>query len=139
MSKLNPILESLGSVVEIFAFIVLFIVLPVLIYSCKRIIDRCYLELKRQNHYLQNQTNTLNELNSWMDYFDDKMLKTDITLSKKNNELRRAPTVEKFKPKPEKNPPAEKVITPKKRSPVPDKQDLKNFPSTPASIYKKTI
>ncbi len=124
-------LESLGSVVEIVAFIVIFVVLPALVYSCKKIIDRCYIELKRQNHLLQSQTQTLNELNNWMDYFDDKLIHHDNQPSRKNGELSKITSAEKTK--------QPKAITPEKRSSTPDKQEHPGFPSTPVSIYKKTI
>ena len=126
LTKFVPILESLGSVVEIFAFIVLFVLLPALIFSCYKIIGRCHAELKRQNHLLQSQTQTVNELNNWMQYFDEKINKREKTSPPKRGE-------------PEKVLSAEKVVSPKKRKTFPDKKGQATFPSTPVSIYKKTI
>ncbi len=120
LTKLVPTLESLGSVLEIFAFIALFIVLPALVYSCNKNIRRCYSELKRQNRLLQNQAQNIHELNSWMEYFDNKIIKREKT----------SPT-RKIDP--------EKVASSEKRDSPPKKKDQPGIPATPASIYKKTI
>ena len=120
LTKLVPTLESLGSVVEIFAFIALFILLPALVYSCNKNIRRCYTELKRQNLLLQNQAQNIHELNSWMQYFDDKISKREKTSP-----------ASKIDP--------EKVVSPEKRDSLPKKKDQPGFPATPVSIYKKTI
>jgi len=120
LTKLVPTLESLGSVLEIFAFIALFILLPALAYSCNKNIRRCYSELKRQNRLLQNQAQNIHELNSWMEYFDNKIIKREKT----------SPT-RKIDP--------EKVASSEKRDSPPKKKDQPGIPATPASIYKKTI
>jgi len=131
LTKLIPTLESLGSTMEIIAFIVLFILLPALVYSCKKIIDRCYTELKRQNHLLQSQTQSIRELNIWMQYFDEKIIKREKTSQPQKSDPEKVPSPEKIKPK--------KVISSEKKDSLPKKQGQPSFPSTPTSIYKKTI
>jgi len=123
--------------VEIFAFIVLFILLPALVYSCKKIIDRCYRELKRQNRLLQNQTQSLSELNSWMRYFDEKIIKHEKPSSTMEIDPEEATSSEKIHSTEKIRP--QGVVSPKKQDSIPKKQNQPNFPSTPVSIYKKTI
>ncbi len=81
LTQFVPALENLGGVAEIFAFFVLFILLPALVYSCNKNIRRCYTELKRQNRLLQNQAQNIHELNSWMQYFAPLVEMEDNTLS----------------------------------------------------------
>lgn len=131
LTKLIPTLESLGSAVDIFAFIVLFILLPALVYSCKKIIDGCYTELKRQTRLLQSQTQSISELNIWMQYFDEKIIKREYMSQPKKTAPVKVPSPEKIKLK--------KVISPEKRDSLPKKRSQPGFPSTPVSIYKKTI
>lgn len=131
LTKFTPILESLGSTMEIFAYIVLFVLLPMLVYSCKKNIGRCYIELKHQNNFLQSQTQTIDELNSWMQYFDDKIIKNEQTSSQIKSELDKVPSANKFK--------NEKVASQNKQNPFPDKNDHASIPPTPISLYKKTI
>jgi hypothetical protein len=131
LTKFIPIFQSLGSVMEIVAYIVLFILLPALVYSCKKNIDHCYTELKRQNHLLHSQTQIVSELNIWMQYFDEKMIQRENTPPKKHSEPRILSSVEKNA--------HPKVITPEKREPLPDNQDPAGLRTAPVSIYKKTI
>ncbi len=137
LAKIVPTLESLGSVLAIIAFIALFILLPALVYSCNKNIRRCYRELKRQNRLLQNQAENIHELNSWMHYFDDKIIKREKTSAtgkidpKKVSSSEKIRSTEKIKP--------QKVVSPEKRDSPPLKKDQPRFPDTPVSIYKKTI
>lgn len=116
---------------EIIAYVVLFILLPALVYFCKKSIDHCYTELKRQNHLLHSQTQIVSELNIWMQYFDEKMIQRENTPPKKHSEPRILSSVEKIT--------QPKVITPDKRESLPDNQDPADLRSAPVSIYKKTI
>jgi hypothetical protein len=131
LTKLIPIFQSLGSVMEIVAYVVLFILLPALVYFCKKSIDHCYTELKRQNHLLHSQTQLVSELNIWMQYFDEKMNQQENSSPKTKNEPRILSSVEKIT--------QPKVITPEKRESLPDNQDPADLRSAPVSIYKKTI
>lgn len=137
LTKLVPTLERLGSVVEIFAFIVLFILLPALAYICNKNIRRCYTELKRQNRLLQNQAQNINELNSWMQYFDDKIIKREKTSPTRKIDPEKVAPSENFQSSEKIKP--QKVVSPEKRDSSPKKKDRPRFPVTPVSIYKKTI
>ncbi len=131
LTKLTPVLEGLGSTLEIFAFIALFILLPALVYSCKKNISLCHIELKRQNRILQSQNQTIDELNSWMQYFDEKLIKNEKTSSEIKFELDKIPAADKYK--------NEKVASQKKQNSLSDKNDRASLSPTPISIYKKTI
>jgi hypothetical protein len=128
---LIPVFESMGSVVQTIGYIVLFIVLPALVYSCKSSINKCHAELKRQNHLLHGQARTLNELNFWMQYFDEKMIKRENKSPETNGDLKTSSPVDNIQ--------RTKDIAPKKQEPLPVDQDNDKLDSTPASIYKKTI
>ena len=137
LTKLVPTLESLGSVVEIIAFIVLFILLPALVYICNKNIRRCHTELKRQNRLLQSQTKNIHELNSWMQYFDEKIFKREKTSPTRKIDPEKVASsetiqsTEKIKP--------QKVVSTEKRDSLPEKKDQPRVPATPVSFYKKTI
>ena len=131
LTKLIPVFESLGSVLEIIATIVLFVLLPALVYACKKSIDHCQGELKRQSHLLHSQAQTLSELNIWMQYFDEMMIKRENGSLKTNSEPGKLSSVKNIKPA--------KVIVAEKREPHPDHQVRADIRSTPVSIYKKTI
>jgi len=115
----------------IVAYIVLFILLPALVYSCKKSIDQCHTELKRQKHLLHSQTQTLSELNFWMQYFDEKMIKREKKLPGTNGKSKTSTSVDETQ--------RIKDIAPKKQAPLPVDQDKASFESPPVSIYKKTI
>jgi len=116
---------------EIIAYIVLFVLLPALIYSCKRSIDRCHAELKRQSHLLHSQTETVSDLNIWMQYFDEKMIKRESTSPHTNGGAKTPSSAEKIH--------TTQVHAPEKQESLPDHLDPGSFQSTPVSIYKKTI
>jgi hypothetical protein len=131
LTKLVPIFESLGSVMEIIAYIVLFVLLSALIYSCKRSIDHCHAELKHHSHLLHSQAQTVSELNIWMQYFDEKLIKRESTTPHTNGEPRTPSSVEKTH--------ASQANSPEKQEPRTDHLDPASFQSNPVSIYKKTI
>jgi len=131
LTTLVPVFESLGSVMGIIAYIVLFILLPALVYSCKKSIDQCHTELKHQKHLLHSQTQTLSELNFWMQYFDEKMIKREKKLPGTNGEPKTPASVDETK--------HIKDIAPKKHEPLPVDRDNARIESPPVSIYKKTI
>jgi len=106
----------LDTAVQVIAFIVLFILLPILVYLCQKNILRCYEELKRQNHHLQNQGQCLDEINRWMQYFIDKSMQSETG-----------------------SPPEKPVLQRKKRPSQPAPQKEPTIPSTPVSPYKKII
>jgi len=155
LTKLIPVFESMGSVLQIIGYIVLFIILPVLVYSCKTSINKCHAELTRQNHLLHSQTHTLNELNFWMQYFDEKMIKRENQAPDTNGELKTSSPVDNTQHTQEiaqkrtngglktsssvDNIQHTKDIAPKKRESFPVDKDNADFQSTPSSIYKKTI
>ncbi len=116
---------------EIIAYIVLFVLFPALIYSCKRSIDHCHAELKRQSHLLHSQTQTISDLNIWMQYFDERLIKRESTSPHTNGEPKTPSSVEKNH--------TTQAISPEKQEPSPDHLDQSSFQSTPVSIYKKTI
>jgi hypothetical protein len=155
LTKLIPVFESMGSAVQTISYIVLFIILPALVYSCKTSINKCHAELKRQNHLMHSQTHTLNELNFWMQYFDEKMIKRENQAPETNGELKTSSPVDNIlhtkdiAPKkahdelktssPVENIQHTKDIAPKKRESFPVDKDNADFQSTSPSIYKKTI
>jgi hypothetical protein len=131
LTKLIPVFESMGIVVQTIGYIVLFIVLPALVYSCKVSINKCQAELKRQNHLLHSQSHTLNELNFWMQYFDEKIIKRENQAPDTNGGLKTSSPVDNIQ--------HTKDIAPKKRESFPVEKDNADFQPTPPSIYKKTI
>jgi hypothetical protein len=131
LTKLVPVFENLGGVMEIIAYMVLFILLPALVYSCKKSIDQCHTELKRQKNLLHSQTQTLSELNYWMQYFDEKMIKRENKSLITNDKPRVSVSVDETQ--------RIKDIAPKKHEPLPVNRDNNSFESPPVSIYKKTI
>ncbi len=116
---------------EIIAYLMLFIVLPTLVFFCKKSIDDCYFELKSQKHLLHSQAQTLSELNYWMQYFDEKMVKRDSKSPNTNGEPQTPSSVDETE--------RIKVLSPKKQEPLPADRENADFKSPPASIYKKTI
>lgn len=128
---LIPVFDSLGSVAGAFAYIVLFILLPTLVYSCKKSIDQCHIELKRQKTLLHSQTQTLSELNYWMQYFDEKMIKRENNSPGTNGEPKTSASIDETK--------HIKDIAPKKQEPLPVDRDNASNESPQFSIYKKTI
>jgi hypothetical protein len=131
LTTLVPIFENLGNVLGIVAYAVLFILLPALVYFCKKSIDQCHMELKRQKQLLHSQTQTLSELNYWMQYFDEKMIKREKKSPGTNGEPKTPSSIDETQ--------RIKDIGPKKHEPLPVDRDNASIESSPGSIYKKTI
>jgi len=106
----------LDTAVQVVSFVILFILIPILIYLCQKNILRCYEELKRQNHHLQNQGQCLDEINRWMHYLIEKNTKSE----------------KKFSPR-------KQIVQQKKQASKPVPQDETTISSTPVSPYKKII
>lgn len=106
----------LNTALEVVAFAILFILLPVFAYSCQKNILRCYQELKRQNRHLQSQAQSLDDINRWLQYFNDRINKREKV-----------------------SPLDKQVLQQKKRPPSPKQQRGTTVPPTPISPYKKTI
>jgi hypothetical protein len=116
LNNFGSAFTALDTVVQVVAFVVIVILLPILLYSCQKNILRCYQELKRQNGHLQTQSQSLEEMNRWIQYIVDKNIHNEKV-----------------------SPPETQVRQPKKRSSKPSPKEDASFSSPPVSPYKKVI
>ncbi|MFQ5451657.1 MAG: hypothetical protein ACE5E9_13600 [Nitrospinaceae bacterium] len=62
---------------EILLLLVLIFFIPLFLYLDKKYTKLCFRELRRQNHILEIQTRSVDELNRWMSYFNDRIIKRE--------------------------------------------------------------